>query len=73
MDEPTLTRVMTAMATTLGNTLSNQANTERAAQAASTARLVSAIRAPNTSDRKPKVDTTNQILKAELLRHRMTS
>ena len=39
MDEPTLTRVMTAMATTLGTALSNQANTERAAQAASTAQL----------------------------------
>ena len=72
MDEPTLTRVMTAMATTLGTALSNQANTERAAQAASTARLVSAIRSSNTSDRKPKVDTTNQILKAERDAHDFT-
>ena len=63
---------MTAMATTLGTALSNQANTERAAQAASTARLVSAIRSSNTSDRKPKVDTTNQILKAERDAHDFT-
>jgi hypothetical protein len=63
---------MTAMATTLGTALSNQANTERAAQAASTARLVSAIRVSNTSDRKPKVDTTNQILKAERDAHDFT-